>query len=280
MIKFVMNAFPRTGSTITYWMLKEGEPDAIHLYEPLHDNLFKLINEEGSVMHGGTLWDGYQKVDKKILNEMWLKHKDATTLHRFADCEPYMDAINSIEGDVILQPNRLHFVLKDVAKKYNCKVAHLCRKPADCFLSFAEIFALYAKDLTKNYNWWIANITGFVSFFQTKYHFIAEKFHTPRVTDFLDQWLIVYTYDNYFAAQQADDKDVMMIFFEDIVAGKGADVLEDFSGCKFGGRGMIKPEKVFVANDAFKEEVDARIKALGLSNMVEEMYEIAKLGKL
>lgn len=280
MIKFVMNAFPRTGSTIVYWMLKAGEPDAILLYEPMHDKLFRLINDEGSVMHGGSIWDGYNKVDPNILNEMWLKHKDATNLHRFTECEPYMDVINSIEGDVILQPNRLQFVLKDMAKKYNCKVAHLCREPADCFLSFAEIFAMYGKDLTKNYNWWIENITGFVDFFQNQYQAIAEKFHAPRVTEFMDQWLVVYTYENYFAAQQADGKNVMMIFFEDIVKGNGADVLEEFSGCKIGGRDMIKPERVFIADDAFKEEIDARIRALGLMSKVEEMYEIGRLGKL
>ena len=35
-----------------FWMLKAGNPNAIHLYEPLHDKLFRLIYEEGSVMHG------------------------------------------------------------------------------------------------------------------------------------------------------------------------------------------------------------------------------------
>ena len=80
MIKFVLNAFPRTGSTILYYMMKKGNPNAIHLYEPLHDKLFLLIKEEGSAFHKvESLWDGYQKLPKKTLLEMQMKHRTALT---------------------------------------------------------------------------------------------------------------------------------------------------------------------------------------------------------
>lgn len=277
MIKFVMNAFPRTGSTILYWMFKGGYPDAVHLYEPLHDKLFRLIKEEDSVMHGGSLWDGYQAVRPDKLNKMWLLAKDCTNLYRFTDVKPYLDVVNSIENDVYLQPNRMHLILQDVAQEYGCKVAHLCRKPADCFLGLVEIFAMYAKDLTKNYDWWIENICGFISFFGNQYDFIADKFGAPHTTQFMDKWLVVYTYQNYYAAQQADGKNVMIVMFEDIVDGKGIDKLEEFGEVQLGAKDIIKPDRVFLADDAFKEEVDGRIKDLGLMSMVEEIYEIAKI---
>lgn len=275
MIKFIMNAFPRTGSTIMYWMLKEGNPDALHLYEPLHDKLFRLMHEEKNVLHGGNPWSDYQKVSPKVLQEMWLKHKDSTHLYRFTECEPYLNVVNSIGSDVILQTNRMHFVLQDAAQKYQCKVVHLCRKPADCFLGFAEIFAIYAKDLTKNYNWWIENIYGFVGFFENQYHAIAEKFNAPHVTEFLDKWLVVWTYQNYYAAQQADGKNVMIVFLEDIVNGQGIDAIEAFGGVKLGARDIIDPKKVFLADEAFEETIEERIKSLRLMDMAGAIYAAA-----
>lgn len=274
MIEFVANAFPRTGSTILWRMIKEANPDALHLYEPLHDKLFRLIEEEGSVMHGTSLWDDYKKISPKPLNEMRLKHRDCTNLFRLHDIQRYLDVINSIEGRVILQPNRMHFILKDVAQRYDCKVVHLTRAPADCFLGFAEIFAMYGRNLTENYNWWIDNICGFVTFFKNQYEAMVEKFHAPNVADFLDKWLVVWTYQNYYAVEQADGEEVITVSLEDIADGTGIEKIEDFSGLKLG-RGLIDKKRVFVADEAFKETVDERIGSLGLRAMADAISEAA-----
>jgi len=275
MIKFVLNAFPRTGSTILYYMMKKGNPNAIHLYEPLHDKLFLLIKEEGSAFHKvESLWDGYQKLPKKTLLEMQMKHRDCTNLFCFADIEPYLDVIHAVDAEIMMQPNRMHFILKDMAQKYGCKVVHLCRKPADCFLGFAEIFAMYGKDLTNNCSWWIENIYGFVYFFEKQYEAIAQKFHAPRADNFLDKWLVVWTYQNYYAAVQADNENVMFVFFEDVVDGDAIKRIEEFAGIKLGGAEIIDKKRVYLSDDKFKAEIDKRIDALGLREMVEEIYEI------
>ena len=275
MIKLIMNGFPRTGSTIMYKMLKAGNPDALHLYEPLHDNLFGLIEEKENIMHGGELFNGYKAISQSVLTEMRLKHSDSTNLYRFTDCEPYLDVINSIKEDVFLQPNRMQFVLKDAAIKYDCKVVHLCRNPADCFIGFVEIFSMYGKNLTKNYNWWIDNIYGFVGFFNNQYDSVAVKFNAPRVTKFLDKWLILWTYLNYFAALQSDGENVQIVFFEDIVNGPGIEFVEKFGGVKLGNKEILDPKRVFLADDEFKEVVEERIKTLGLTDMVQEIYKKA-----
>lgn len=277
MIKLIVNGFPRTGSTITYKMLKAGNPAAFHLFEPLHDNLFGLLEEEENIMHGGSLFDGYKEISESVLSKMKIKHADSTNLYRFEECEPYLDVINSIDGDVFLQPNRMHFVLKDAARKYDCKAVHLCRNPADCFLGFAEIFAMYGKDLTKNYNWWIDNIYGFVGFFNNQYESISAKFNAPKVTHFFDKWLVLWAYLNFYAALQSDGKRVQIVFFEDIVSGTGIDFVEKFGGVTFGNREIIDPDRVFLADDEFKEIVEKRIQDLGLSDMVREIYKRAKI---
>ena len=123
MIELVMNAFPRTGSTILWRMVKEERPDALHLYEPLHDKLFILLDDEGdksSVLHGVPLWEDYFKVDTKTVHELRLKHCDCTNLLRLQEIQRYLDAVDAIPQRLILQPNRMHYILR-----YDCKVLHL-----------------------------------------------------------------------------------------------------------------------------------------------------------
>lgn len=275
MITLVLNAFPRTGSTILWRMAKEENPDALHLYEPLHDKLFHLIHEETNVLHGASLWDDYKAIDPAILNEMILKHKDCTNLYRFDDVRPYLDAINRIENDVILQPNRMHFILADVAQEYNCKVVHLTRGPADCFLGFVEIFAMYGENLMQNYNRWIDTIYGFVGFFQRQYNAIAKKFDAPKVTEFLDKFLVVWAYCNYYAVTQADENRVMITSLEDVADGNGIEKIEEFSGLKLK-RGLIDKKRVYLADGEFKEKVEDRIQNLGLIRMTKRILEASQ----
>lgn len=275
MITLVLNAFPRTGSTILWRMAKEENPDSLHLYEPLHDKLFRLMHEETNVLHGLSVWDDYQKINPKTLNEMRLKHGNYTNLYHFDDVKPYLDVINSIGNSIVLQPNRMHFVLEDVAQEYNCKVVHLTRGPADCFLGFVEIFAMYGKNLTQDYNWWIDNIYGFVGFFQQQYAAIAEKFDAPRVTEFLDKFLVVWAYSNYYAVDQADGNRVMITSLEDVADGNGIEKIEAFSGLKLK-RGLIDKRRVYLADGEFKGKVEGRIQSLGLMSMATTILEASQ----
>lgn len=50
-IRFILNAFPRTGSTIIFLMMKRANDGYLFLYEPLHDKLFKLIDEKYNPVH-------------------------------------------------------------------------------------------------------------------------------------------------------------------------------------------------------------------------------------
>ena len=273
MIELVMNAFPRTGSTILWRMVKEARPDALHLYEPLHDKLFILLDDEGdksSVLHGVPLWQDYFKVDRKTVHEMRLKHRDCTNLLRLQDIQRYLDVVDAIPERLILQPNRMHFILRDLAQRYDCKVLHLTRGPADCFLGFVEIFEMFGSALTKDYNWWIDNICGFVTFFKNQYESMVMKFNAPLVTGFLDKWVVVWAYQNYYAVDQADGKDVMAVSLEDITDGAGVQKIEDFTGLKLK-TDIIDKKRVYLADDAFKEIVDERINSLGLTYLADEI---------
>lgn len=194
---------------------------------------------------------------------MKVKHVDCTNLFRFKDVETYMDIIDSIEEDVVLQVNKMHFVLEEAVDRYECKAVHLARNPADCFLVFAEIFSMYSKDLTKNYDWWIPNIHGFVDFFIKQYEAMVEKFNAPRSSGFLDRFLIVWTYANFHAVNQVDGERIIAASLEEITEGKGVEKFESFSGLKFDA-GMIRRERVFLSTDGFRDEVRRRMKELGL----------------
>jgi hypothetical protein len=272
-IEFVLNGYFRSGSTRVWKMLKEGTPEAINLYEPLHPKLFNLIHDKFSGLHGISVWDDYAKVPPRILNQMRLKLKDFTCLFYFEDVEPYLDAINSIEEKVTLQPNRMYFVLKDVAQKYNCKIVHLVRDPADNFLGFVEMFAMYGKNVKEDCDYWVDTVCGFVGCVEEQYNAITKKFDAPKVTKFLDKFLVVWTYCNYYAVDQADDN-IMVTNFEDLTEEKGIDRMERFGGIKLK-RGLLDKKRIFLADEEFKKMVDERIRNLGLTNMVKTILEAA-----
>jgi hypothetical protein len=135
-----------------------------------------------------------------------------------------------------------------------------------------EIFAMYGKNLTEDYNWWIDNICGFVGFFQQQYAALVEKFDAPKATEFLDKFLVVWAYCNYYAVDQAHENRVMITSLEDVADGDGIEKIEKFSGLKLK-RGLIDKKRVYLADDAFKEEVQDRIRSLGLTSMATTILE-------
>ncbi len=82
--------------------------------------------------------------------------------------------------------------------------------------------------------------------------------------------MVVWAYQNYYAVDQADGKDVMAVSLEDITDGAGVQKIEDFTGLKLK-TDIIDKKRVYLADDAFKEIVDERINSLGLTYLADEI---------
>jgi len=206
-IEFIIHGDYRHGTTIMWWLYKLEYPEAIHLYEPLHPDLFNILSKwtrgKEYPLHKLPVLDDYFDLPKQILDEMKKYHKDFTNVFDPNEVFPYLDVINRwsnmVNRKIFLQPNRMHFILTDVAKKYNCPCIHIVRNPCDVFLSY------FPKSLTENEQLIRAIIEGRVHesvyagafYLPVRYKAISERygFKVPE-NDWLAKFAVVWSIGN------------------------------------------------------------------------------------
>jgi len=239
MIKFILNGYFRSGTTIMWYIFKQQHPELVCLYEPLNPALPKYVRENiGKIdpLHNLVLFDDYLKLPN--LDEVISKHRgdEFFLVDRFEVVKDYLDAIHR-SVDTMLQPNRMHFIMSDVVKRYKCKAVQLVRHPADVYMD-------------------ILNICGENpgAFGMDRYYDYLLNKYGIEAKDHLEMFLIVWTFCNYEATK---DGNVEVWKFEDCVKKYNLD-----------------PKKAFISPQSLKEKTKMKLKDLGLYELVNSFYPL------
>ncbi|AIG97476.1 hypothetical protein AFULGI_00006750 [Archaeoglobus fulgidus DSM 8774] len=303
MIKFVFNGYYRSGTTIFYKILNESNPSYLCLYEPLSPHLFEdLTNPEKIVLHlhGFHPYKCYRHLNSQNLDEFQRIHKDiCQKFKNYGDNIPIhlsevvelFDFLNNLEKDTIIQPNRCHFILSQLAQRYRCTFIHIIRNPIDVWIGQTlEPLVLVgnvkrAKLVYKFKNTFIGRyvltkylpnrewVNGFA--INENFKLIKDiQFGLSRSLDLLDKMLVVWTYCNYYAFKQADNERGMIVYYEEVTREpeKWLKIMTEFSGVNFDLKyaKILKPR--ITKDEKLRKHFVERLERLGLIDMVNEFY--------
>ena len=206
MITHVLAGLFRQGTTIIWYLTKLSNPHKLHLYEPLHTELFDRLKnwEKGKTdsMHGLPLWDDYLDIPSEFIELMKQKHPMKNAIMDFKEVKPYLDVINKIMSEIVLQPCRLNFVLKDVKLCYNCITIAILRNPIDTYLARFTIDTLRDEDKVMKFS--LEKTDGDPFYTNEIYKELAILYDYPLNANNLEQFAVVYTLANYNALIGAD----------------------------------------------------------------------------
>lgn len=302
-IEFVFNGYYRSGTTVMYKIIRESNSrsnfETLTFCEPLHPLLFNEINNNNAkILHGFDPWDAYRTQYFKNIEEAYklyhtkLRKKYGEDIIPFDlnEVKPLFNLLHQLNIDVILQPNRCHFILKHIAKKYDCKFIHIIRNPIDCWIGqtleplarrigrykliynirklFIGRFVLTSYLPTRSW------IKGF--YINSNYNIIQNIFKFEINTqDILDKMLVVWTYCNYHAFKQAEECDKgMVVYYEQVTKEpeKWFKIMSDFSGVNFDLKyaKILKPR--ITKDEKLRKHFVERLERLGLIDMVNEFY--------
>ncbi|RLF41146.1 MAG: hypothetical protein DRN12_03780 [Thermoplasmata archaeon] len=227
MIAGVLAGLFRQGTTILWYIAKLSTPDKLHLYEPLHQDLFKILKnwskDKIDPMHKLPLWHDYLDIPKEHLKVMEQRHGDFNGIIEWnKQLEQYLDAINAIPAPCILQPCRLNFVLMDVKLRYNCEIVAIVRDPIDTWFAHfanADLDTLKHKSFAEHEN---------DPFYTNDYYkALIQKYGFPLLCNF-EQFAIVWTLANYYAVCASD----AVISYDKIVQNPAIELAKIDRQCK------------------------------------------------
>lgn len=235
--------------------MKDSNPDCLVYTEPLHNQLFLEIQKEeqsrGEFSHGYPVMGEYGDAGELFLKRIRQMHPcldGGVYSFRIDDVLKYIEIFDSLDRPAILQPNRMHFILSDVAKAFDCNVAHVIRHPLDVFSSvmFSSPKLKYLRNRFKINPYWLRAMRNPNPYFlDEQCDFVSRYFGYQTKIALFDKWvhpkeyylkrfILSWTIANYYAAQEVDNVDGMIVRYEDIVTNPDTvKMLSEFSGVRF-----------------------------------------------
>lgn len=238
MLKFILNGNFRSGTTMLWKIMRDSNPDMCVFCEPLHNELFLSIYREQELKqygHGYPTTSEYVKQGDDFLKCLRQSHptigNDVYTF-KVDEVIKYLKVFDSMDKHVILQPNRMHFILSAIARSFDCKVAHIIRHPLDVFLSVMfsspklkrvrNLFGFnpYELRLFRNQNpFFLAEQCDFISNYfgllPARMALLKKYLHPKRY--YLQRFILSWTVTNWYAVTEIDASDGMVIRYEDVV---------------------------------------------------------------
>lgn len=250
MLKLVLNGFFRSGTTVLWKIIRESNPNMYVFCEPLHNELFSSIYREQTLKemsHGYSTTDEYVKQGDCFLKRLRESHPaingDMVYSYSINNVANYLKIFNSLDAPSVIQPNRLHFILSDLAEIFSCKIVHIIRHPLDVFLSvmfsspkLKKIRNLYGINpyllrLFKNKNpYFLDQQCEFIS----HYFGIALPRMNPLVKYvfskkfYLQKFILAWTIANWHAVLEVDKAKGLIIRYEDFNDKNMLNVLSEF----------------------------------------------------
>jgi len=294
MIRLILNGYYRAGTTLLYRIIRDSNPDMLHLYEPLTPDIKDKIFWTGDLsLHGFNAYRCYldERIDLEKFLKIHSKLKNSGDVIpvSLGEVKPLFDFFNDIQGDVTLQPNRCHLILKELSEEYECPVIHIIRNPVDTWISqvytplikemkatryklAGKVKPLYRFILTRyipNRKW----CNGF--YIKEDYEILNRHFRVPEAKSPLDKMIVAWTFFNYQAAKQADSSDrILVIYYEKFANDpeKWMKKMDEFSGVKFDLNHSKTVKAKITRDEKLRELFIRRIEGLNLMEMVEETY--------
>ncbi len=248
MIKFILNGSFRSGTTVLWKIMRESNPDMYVFWEPLNNELFLEIHREQNMKlceHGGYVTTEYITHGEDFLKSLRQTHPligEGVFTFKANEVIDYLKIFESLGKPVILQPNRMHFIISNISKTFDCKVAHLIRHPLDVFNSvmfsspklkyLQKTFGvnLYLLRLLKASNQFFLNeqCNFILHYFGLLPNKPNNKYLHPK-RYLLERFLLAWTISNWYAVAGIDSVSGMIVRYEDCVAGDGLQALSNFS---------------------------------------------------
>jgi len=255
-LKFILNGYFRSGTTLLYKIIKQSNPEKLIFYEPLHNDLFLYLSNHkiGQMdrVHHICLWDEYLLQGSEFIDRLREKHPcinepfpiDASKVIS------YLDIFHNLQAQVVLQPNRMHFVLGKIARYYNVPCVHIIRNPLDTYL---DIINTYRQKRSKGIIF-IADTLRGLGLLPLKKAFAMDKglefifkyygkpskwedisFKIKHWNDSLGIFLVNWTMCNYIAIKQLQKCNGYLLVYEQLVNDplETLTYLEKISGLKF-----------------------------------------------
>jgi len=234
--------------------MRESNPDMYVFCEPLHNEFFKsLYREQILKQYGHSYPTTNEYIDRK---DGFLKHVrrfhpligDEVYTFKVDEVIRYLEIYDSMNKPVILQPNRLHFILADIARAFNCKVAHIIRHPLDVFLSviFSSPKLKHLRKLSGINPYFFRLLRNCNPFFlDEQCDFISRYFGTNQTQKsydkylrskryYLQKFILCWTISNWYAVKEIDKENGLVVRYEDIIKRENSlHLLENYSGVRF-----------------------------------------------
>lgn len=303
MISAVFNGYFRSGTTFFGYKLFKNE-DRIILYEPFSPNIMAM--EKTEKLHKIDPWVDYSHLKfQRYLNKFIKIHnklkKENPMLFstEFTYYEPALNYLNKISLNLILQPNRLHFILDKIVEKYKCPVVHIIRNPIDTWIShinppkeikkIKHIFTIPPrKFLIEHRNkpiiqkvYTIFNKKVFpkiipesVFFIGGTWNILSKRFPL-KGRDTLEKFLECWTYSNYYAWKAGqDNKKIMIIYYEEVTKNpkKWIPKIEKHLELKANKELIERIKPVLRGNEEIYQFIIHKLERLGLYDTVYEFY--------
>ncbi len=256
MIKFILNGYFRSGTTLLWKIMRDSNPDMYVFCEPLHNDLFNAMHREqvlNQYGHGYSTTSEYIALGEEFLTRVRQSHPLLGTdvyTYKVDEVVKYLNIYDSLDKPVILQPDRMHFLLSDIADVFDCKVAHIIRHPLEVFLSvmFSSPKLKTVRKLTGIDPCFLRLLHNSNPFFlEEQYDFICRYFGLLQTLNtpygkyiypkryYLERFIICWTISNWYAVNEIDKANGLIVRYEDIVS-RSEDTfqtLEEYSGVKF-----------------------------------------------
>lgn len=140
-IVLLANGFFRSGTTLTWQILKKSNNNSKVFFEPLNKNIFIYIQTKRDLpLHGINVWEEYENLHNEIITKLRLLHP---CLDKPFPDNPkllidYLNVFNDLEGKIIIKSTRLHFHMDFIINKYKPFIIHIIRNPYYVFKSINE----------------------------------------------------------------------------------------------------------------------------------------------
>ena len=254
-ITFVLNGYFRSGTTMLWRVMQLSNTNKYVFCEPLHNELFRMVHNEqyGNIYgHNMSTTTEYTELSYDVLKKLKELHPnlgESVFTYNIRGVVEYLKIFESLERDVILQPNRMHFMLSDIHNYFGCKVAHIIRHPLDVFRS-----VMFSSPILKNLSKAIGVCPYFLRalkkedpyYLISAYKFMWQYFGNESETSglwhrltkprdyFMSRFILAWTLANWHAVKEIERVDGLVVTYEDIVTRpETLDLMERYSGTKF-----------------------------------------------
>ncbi len=147
-IRWIINGYFRSGTTFLWDRFHRATKGGVLcLYEPLHPDLHVFLENDGQDksgrrLHHLDLWSDYLRIPPGKRQQLLKCHpnRSGNCNWSWRELADYLEILHSLDKDVLIQANRLHYHLINVIELTGARVVHLVRNPVDVFHSIRNAY--------------------------------------------------------------------------------------------------------------------------------------------